>query len=227
MKKLALLMSLLVLLSCGKDDGPPPGPSKANLLFPIENSECTTGVEVGQNKSRVTFEWEAAANTDIYTLNVLNLVTNIPQEISTAQTAIALEIEKGTPFSWSVRTQNEETEEIITSDVWLFYNAGAQTSYAPFPARILSPESGTTLQASAENTVMLRWQGADVEDDITEYRLYFGETNPPTVTVATLASNEEEFMVDVNPGTVYFWKIISLDAKGNTSDSGVFDFKVL
>jgi len=227
MKKLLALTVLLVFLSCGGDDGPPPSPGQANLLFPLESSECTTGVDVGQNQSQVTFEWSNAVNTDTYTLTVLNLNTNIPQEISTGATSIGLSIEKGAPFSWSVRTSNMNSDDIATSESWLFYNAGTQTTYAPFPARILGPISGASLQLPQGSTLTLEWQGADVEDDIAAFQVYFGAENPPSTLVAEVEADISEFSVNVAAETTYYWKVVTTDSQGNTSDSGIFDFRVL
>ena len=67
------LFVLAVFVSCGGDDGPPPAPQGAALVFPEENSECTTGTEVNQTFTQVTFRWMASSNTERYTLNVVNL----------------------------------------------------------------------------------------------------------------------------------------------------------
>ena len=170
MNRFVVILSIFVLLySCGKGDDAPPVPEGANLIFPNENSECTTGVSVNNTLSQVTFEWSASANTDTYTLSVVNLETNIPQTISTAATSASLSIEKGTPFSWSVTSRNSNTDQIATSDTWLFYNAGSQTNYAPFPAQVVNPVSGSTVQKSLSNEVTLEWSGSDVEDDIESF----------------------------------------------------------
>ncbi|MCL6267047.1 hypothetical protein [Flagellimonas myxillae] len=227
MKKVLLFSAIFVLLSsCGKNDDSPPIPDGANLLFPLENSECTTGVSINDNLSQITFEWEASSNTDSYTLNVVNLETNIPQTISTAATSASLSIEKGTPFSWSVTSQNSDTDQIATSNTWLFYNAGAQVNYAPFPAQLIGPVSGSTVQKSISNEVTLQWSGADVEDDIASFEVFFSDQSPPTSSLGTLDSETAEMDVTVQSDTIYYWKIITTDAAGNTSDSGIFDFKV-
>ncbi|BFP40670.1 hypothetical protein FGF1_15150 [Flavobacteriaceae bacterium GF1] len=215
-----------LLLGCGGgDDGPPPSPEGVVLVFPFENSECTTGVDVTEDLSQVTFEWQPANNTDNYTLTVINLLTNIPQTISTTSTSVALSIEKGAPFSWSVLSTNNESDETATSESWLFYNAGSQTTYAPFPAQIRSPEAGSTVQATA-NEVVLSWTGADVEGDIETFEVYFSENNPPETLLITTDPQTMETMGNVVSGQIYYWKVITIDAEGNKSDSGVFDFKV-
>ena len=216
----------VLFVACGNDDGPPPTPEGATLVFPFENSECTTGIEVNQILSQVTFEWMAAENTDLYTLTVINLNTNEPQAIATASTSAALSIEKGAPFSWSVTSSNNVSDITAVSDNWLFYNAGAQTTYAPFPARLIGPKSGGTAIKNDVNEISLEWIGADVEDDIMRFEVYFSEQSPPEELLATLDGEVQETSVMVTSGATYYWKVITVDSEGNTSDSGVFDFRV-
>lgn len=228
MRNWMVLGVAVLLLGCGgNDDGPPPSPEGAVLVFPEQDSECTTGIEVNENQSQVTFEWQPAKNTDRYTLTVINLTTNRPQAISTIATSAVLSIEKGAPFSWSVLSSNAESDDTATSESWLFYNAGAQTTYAPFPARVVSPEAGSTVQANVDGQVVLSWMGADVENDIATFEIYFSEINPPTTVFAQTNSTTSSVNVNVDSEKIYYWKVISIDEEGNSSDSGVFEFRVL
>lgn len=227
MKRSCWLWVMGLLISCGgRDDGPPPSPEGATLIFPLQDSECTTGVDLSEDLSQVTFEWEPAKNTNRYTLTVINLLSNTPQAISTASTSAALSITKGAPFSWSVLSTNNGTDETATSESWLFYNAGSQTTYAPFPAQINSPKAGSTVQANTNAEIILKWSGADVEDDIVNFEVFLSTDNPPTDLISTVNAAITEAAVNVISGQIYYWKIVTIDAEGNTSDSGVFDFKV-
>ncbi|NAY92632.1 hypothetical protein GTQ34_11950 [Muricauda sp. JGD-17] len=225
-KYLFPLLTLLLLASCGGNDDPPPAPGGASLVFPEENSECTTGTSVNENLSQVTFEWSASTNTDSYTLSAVNLDTNVPQTISTAATSASLSIAKGTPFSWSVTSRNSKSEQVASSETWLFYNAGTQTSYAPFPAQLVSPISGSTVQKDIANEVLLRWSGADVDNDIDAFQIFFSDQNPPQTEAGSTSASVMELAVSVTSNTVYYWRVITTDSQGNTSDSGVFEFKV-
>lgn len=227
MRRAYFIWSMLLLMGCGGgDDGPPPSPEGAVLIFPLQDSECTTGVSVSDDLSQVTFEWEAAKNTNRYTLTVINLLSNTPQAITTTSTSAALSIEKGAPFSWSVLSTNNGTDETATSESWLFYNAGSQTTYAPFPAQIDSPKAGSTVQANANSEILLQWIGVDVEDDIVNFEVFLSTENPPTTLVSTVDSNATETLAIVVSGQIYYWKVVTIDEEGNRSDSGVFDFKV-
>lgn len=226
MRKLFMSCLMVVLvLACGKDD-PPPAPEAALLVFPEENSECTTGNSLSENLSQVTFRWNASKNTDQYTLSVINLNTNIPQNVSTSTTSASLTIAKGTPFSWSLSSRNNDSDEVAVSDTWLFYNAGSQTTYAPFPAQLVSPESGSTVQKNLANEVLLQWIGADADNDLASFEVLFSTSNPPTTSIGTTGATTRQISVGVVSGTIYYWKVISTDTEGNTSESSVFDFRV-
>ncbi|MEM9362385.1 MAG: hypothetical protein AAGA43_07115 [Bacteroidota bacterium] len=217
----------LLMISCGGSDDPPPVPGAVQLIFPEENSECTTGVTVNEELSQVTFEWQASENTESYTLRAVNLNTNIPQTITTASTSASLSINRGTPYSWSISSTNSQSNQTANSETWLFYNAGSQTTYAPFPAQLVSPNSGSTISPNSSDQVVLNWLGADVENDIEEYQVFFSNQNPPTTALGTFDAFTSSVSASVAANTVYFWRVITQDAEGNTSDSGVFEFKTL
>ena len=225
MRYLTTVFLMVILISCGKDDPPSP-PDAALLTFPEQNSECTTGVEQTETTSAVEFRWQSAANTDTYELRVTQLGTNITQSETTAGTSATLTIQKGTPYSWMVITRNANTTDAVSSSTWQFYNAGSQTSYAPFPAQILNPGSGMMVVPNGEGEVLLSWSGADVDNDISGYDIYHGTANPPTTILESTSAGETQFSVAVSAG-IYYWKIVTKDQQGNTSDSGIFSYRVL
>ncbi len=221
------LLLLCTVFACGKkDDGPPPAPEGALLVFPDKDAECTTGISINSTQSQVRFEWQPSANTDLYTLTIINLNTNTPQAFNTMNTSLNVAIDKGAPYSWSVLSSSSDSDETATSENWLFYNAGSQTTYAPFPAQVVAPISGSTVQLNEDREVELAWYGSDVEEDIESYKVYFSTENPPTELIGTLDAITMETRVSVQENTVYFWQVITTDSQGNTSDSGVLDFKV-
>ena len=216
-------MCLFVMAGCKKSPKPP---KAAQLLYPLKSSECTTGVNVsGTNTSEVEFKWNAAKRATYYELSYTNLNTNDTQKTSSAQTSLKVVLEKGVPYSWFVVSQSNEVDETAASEIWHFYNAGSINSYAPFPADIISPNSGETVLMDLNNEVQLEWEGTDLDDDILEYDVYFSANNPPTL-LSTLASSTTSLKVSVAPNTVYYWKVVTKDAAGHSSDSGVYEFKV-
>ncbi|MBL4939285.1 MAG: hypothetical protein JKY16_03250, partial [Lutibacter sp.] len=106
---------------------------------------------------------------------------------------------------------------------WKFYNSGdAVITYAPFPAELIGPVMGSS---TSESTVTLEWSGSDVDNDIKEYEVYFGLSNPPITNLDT-TTNQKIENVAVSANT-YYWKVVTRDDEGNTSTSEVFQFKVV
>lgn len=216
---------VLACIACGGEDDPPP-PSAATLVFPEQNSECTTGNDLGNGTSEITFEWQPSDNTLEYILRVVNAETNtVVSSQTTANTSSTLAVAVGTPFSWSITSLNS-TEETAESESWLFYNAGTQTNYAPFPAQIISPISGSTVLPNGDGEILLQWSGADVENDIIRYDVYFSSTTVDDLSVVQDNNSTSYTATGVTSPGVYYWKILTFDAQGNSSDSGVFEFKV-
>ena len=225
MRYILVLLVLIIGFSCKKSDSPNP-PESTTLVFPENNSECTTGIDLSLTTSMVEFRWQEAANVDTYELRATNVNTNTTQTVSTSSLSANLPLQKGTLYSWVVTTTNNAVLQSATSLTSQFYNAGFQTSYAPFPAEIITPELGESVFKDGNNEVVLSWSGADIDNDIESYEVFFSTENPPTSLVATNAPGNLTSEVTVETDTVYYWNVITTDSEGNTSDSGVVDFRV-
>lgn len=226
MRIIALFFISVFIFGCKKKDAPK-APDTASLLFPERSSECTIGTDLNSTTTEVEFRWQKAKNTDTYELRVTDVMANTSQRIEVATQSAKLPLHKGILYSWQVSTKNEDVLEVVLSEEWQFYNAGSQTTYAPFPAAVNSPISGTSVNKNANNQVTLNWSGADIDNDILEYEVYFSTSNPPVSIIQTLSVSTSILNVDVASNTVYYWKVITRDREGNESDSGVFDFRSL
>lgn len=227
MKRIVLIPILLLLsISCGSDNDLEKIqliPTKVILVFPENNSECLEGNILSAAQSEVTFRWTASQNTEHYDLQLTNLNLNSTKSYSTTNTELPVTLERGTPYSWRITSINGlKTQE---SDTWSFYNAGDNTEYfIPFPAENIAPPS-PTLYASTQSTVTLEWKGNDLDGDILEYDIYFGDTDPPTI-------YQEKYKQTTLPniplvaGKSYYWKVITRDSLGNESSSELFSFEV-
>ncbi len=221
-----LVLFVLLSMACGKDS---PKPPEAPLLsFPLQNSECTTGVSLNNVTSQVEFRWQEARFADTYELKVTNILTGLSiTNAPTVALSARVPILKGTPYKWRVTTRNAETQEIGVSEEWYFYNAGTQTTYPPFPARLLEPASGASVVRDLNNEVTLRWTGADADNDIQSYEVYLATDPDPQQLVASPSVSINQVTAGVAIDTVYYWRVVTLDRAGNTSNSGVYSFRVI
>jgi len=226
MKQLLTLLLVLLMIACGKDSPKPP--EAAKLSFPAQNSECTTGISLNNTSSQVEFRWLAAKYADTYQLkftNVLNntSVTNTPTEALTARVPLL----KGVPYQWTITTRNNETQEIAISEAWYFYNAGSQTTFPPFPAQIIAPISGASVVRDLNNEITLDWSGADADNDIASYEVYLDTVINPQLLIASPSLSITEVKASVETDTLYYWRVVTIDRAGNTSNSGNYSFRVI
>jgi len=192
-------MSFILCFACGGSDdggnanGGGPNivsPEASTLVFPIQNSECNEGIVISDTESNVTFEWNASANTDSYTLVLKNLLDDTTRNITATTTTKQETILRGVPYSWYVTSRSNSSIITANSETWKFYNAGEGVeNYAPFPAGLVSPPMGGLTNLSPN----LSWTGSDIDNDITNYDVYLSTTNPPnTLQESTTNTNREE-----------------------------------
>ena len=203
-----------------------PNPTQATLSAPAQNAVCTSGTILSATQSTISFSWSASANTNSYNLVIKNLLTSDSTTQSTTQTQLAVNLQRNTPYSWHVVSVSTQTTLTAQSAVWKFYNSGpGVVTYAPFPAEITSPTFGQNVTATA-GKINLTWIGSIVSPDvIANYDVYFGTTSSPAI-MASAITNGFLNNVSVTSNTTYYWKVITRDANGDTSDSGLFQFSV-
>lgn len=225
-KKLTFFISTVILVSCGSSkDAPEPEPSVAELVSPNQNSVCTTGIILSDKESKVTFTWNPSANTDSYEINIKNLLTTITTTQVVNVNQISLTLLRNTPYSWHIISKSNQSLGAAKSDIWKFYIAGLATvTHSPFPADIVAPGFGQNLVLTA-NKINLTWLGSDVDGDIAGYDVYFGTTITPTLLKKNIT---DMFLNDVavSSDSTYYWKVITKDSQGNSSNSLLYEFKV-
>lgn len=227
-KDLTIICFLFILLACSDDDSfpdLPKIPSATKLVFPFESSVCNEGTNITATESTVLFEWEEGVYTDNYELKLRNLATNDLSSHNSTDPEISIVLKRGTPYEWYVISTSNSVIETAQSTTWKFYNADeAIESYAPFPAEIISPTMAETISTTASE-ITLDWNGSDVDDDIVGYDVYFGTSTSQEIIQNDL--NESILNnVPISLNTIYYWKIITKDSRGNTSDSGIYQFKI-
>lgn len=227
--KLLIAVLFLIAMGCGKKNSPTPAPDltpgKAVLTLPNQNEACISGTIISSTQSSVLFTWLALGNADSYELNLKNLLTGVTISQTTSTTQLQITLSRNTPYSWYIVSKSGKSATTAQSDTWKFYNAGAGTvSYAPYPADVVAPAIGQNIAAPA-GTVNLSWKGSSVNGNITSYDVYFGTSTSPGILKSNVTDSFQN-NVSVTSGSQYYWKIVTKDANGNTSDSGLFQFKV-
>lgn len=194
---------------------------RVSLQFPHKDGLCNIGADITPEQSIVFFEWEASAIADGYTIFVANLINGNLIEAQTEEDKIGIRLDRATPYSWYVVSLSGEVS--VESETWRFYNSGPGVeTYAPFPATVVLPTMAAVVNAG---TVSLQWTGSDIDNDIVDYDVYLGTVNNPELFESNVAANQ--LNVSVTKETIYFWKIITRDSAGNTSESATFQFRVL
>lgn len=204
---------------------PIPTPSAAQLIFPLDNTECIEGEIENDQFSKVKFEWSTSENTDSYNLGIRNLKTNRTTQEKTTENSLIISISRGTPYEWYVISTAEGTNETSLSERWQFYNAGSgEVLYAPNPAKLVYPED-KSIKVYSQDDTRLRWKGYDLDGDILEYEVYFGIENQPTVPIAVISDTIYERMLNKEDiGKTFYWKIRTIDSHGNSSMSQINSF---
>ncbi|NMH89389.1 hypothetical protein [Flavivirga algicola] len=204
------------------DENPnPDSPLAVTLVFPHEDSLCNEGTDLTPTESTVFFEWQASDKAENYVVYIKNILTGDVIQRQTTNDKVPVVINRATPYSWYVESSDGTKSE--KSATWKFFNAGPGVqTYAPFPATINAPAMAASINGG---NVTLQWTGSDVDNDIVGYDIYLGTNNNPDIHTSDVTTNE--LSVSVTSGTIYYWKVVTKDAVGNTSDSDVFQFKVL
>ena len=230
----------LTLISCGGgggDDGGGSGgggggpvvnpPGKSTLTAPANSETCETGTSVSATQSEVTFTWTASSDTNTYDLKITNLNTSVViNRTALTSTSTKVTLDKGVPYSWNITSKSTASTTSTASDTWKFYLLGPGiVNYAPFPADLKTPTSGSTVTRDGDGKVTFTWDGSDPDGDSLNYTLYVdatdGKQTPPTaqtdLTVKTLA-------VALDAATTYYWRVKTSDGT-NSSYSIVYSFK--
>jgi hypothetical protein len=167
----------LIVISCSEGDSDPAPilhPGNINLINPSNNNLCENGVEVSNNTSSVTFNWNFSENTESYDIVITNLDTN-QESLNSNITTNSFEktLTKGHPYSWKVTSRNNESTQQGNSPTWNFYlSADGITNYSPFPAQLIYPENNQNFDNNT-NSIVLDWIGSDIDNEDLIYTIYF------------------------------------------------------
>ena len=203
-------------------------PTASTLSFPEDDKVCQEGTSVSDTESSVNFQWEASENTTSYDL----IINDIEAETSVTYSDITETNKDATlvtarSYSWQIVSKSDETSTTASSELWQFYLAGeGEENYAPYPASIISPASGSTVSASEEGLVTLKWSGEDPDEDTLTYTVYIDTVDGLQDANGTITGlTETETTYEVTSGSVYYWRVKSSDGQ-SSSFTQVFSFRV-
>jgi len=214
---------MLLLTACGKDK--PAAPAKATLVLPEKDQVCTSGVVQSDFLSKITFKWNASANTTTYDLAIKNLATSATIHYTSASTQLGVVLPRKAAYSWFITSQSNKTSLTGQSDTWNFYSPGkGDVSYAPVAATLTAPKLGDILLSST-TSVNLQWTGYAGSGTITGFDIYFGEATAPPL-LSGGVTNSFLNNVTVASGKTYYWRVVTKNSLNNTSSSQVYFFQV-
>ncbi|TRZ43302.1 hypothetical protein [Robertkochia solimangrovi] len=226
-----LMINALWLIACGGGDNgtetpePTPTPGIATLVLPANNEICYDGQIVSEALSEVIFEWEASENTASYQILIKNLNTQKETTYSESQTSREISLERSTPYSWKIISLSEDQSKQTTSATWKFYLSGTGTeNYAPFPADLISPKSGQTINPDG-GSYTFEWTVSDPDSQILTTTLYLDTTDGKSTAIASELTEETYTVENLESNTRYFWSIVTRDPEGNSSRSAIRDFR--
>lgn len=232
LKNILGVLFLIAFIGCDKDDDniieeEVKLPGEVLLIAPLKNQTCEEGIEVSDELSKITFEWNASENSETYDLIITDPENG--NEVASFQnlksTTRQVNLVKDQSYTWEVISKNSEAPETGKSESWNFYLVGdPQSNYAPFPAEILKPEQAASVELT-DGKVTLEWEGADPDGNDLTYTIYLdkvdGEQEPPEEWQNLSGSSVE---VEVDENETYFWRVKSSDGQ-NSSYSPVHYFK--
>lgn len=232
LKNILGVLFLVAITACDKEDDniveeEAKVPGEVLLIAPLKNQTCEEGIDVSDEVSKITFEWNTAENSEMYDLIITDSQsgTAVAHFKNLNATSRSVDLVKDRSYTWEVISKNSETTETGGSESWNFYLVGdPQSNYAPFPAEIIKPEPSSEVELS-DGKFILEWSGADPDANALTYTIYLDKVDgkqEPKEDLQNLSETSVEVQLDANE--TYFWRVKSFDGQ-NSSYSPVHYFK--
>lgn len=193
---------------------------------PVEIPVLTSPGNNAKNVNQyVKLEWEEFTEADVYHLNLSknsdfsnNLIDK--NDIS-ANYFQADTLDELTEYFWKVRAINDESTS-DWSETWAFTTAGKEVILPTIPS-LISPLNNA--QDLPFDLVNLKWNEADNTDKYHLQMSTFEDFNDDIVIEDnTLVAFEYSFE-ELDPETIYFWRVKGINNEGESNWSEVWNFK--
>ena len=219
-QKTASIVIAVLLCKCSKPSILEPDSA---LLTTPENSNTCVPLSTTASQGVINFGWEEAQNTDSYEVFVRNSITQTEQKKSADLTSTTFTLDRGAPYSWWVVSSSDASAVDTKSKVWSFYLEGIQqVTFLPFSAQLNNPQDEQEVMLSS-GEINLQWTGSDLDNDIAYYQVYIG-TGAAQMSLVQDNQITSSYSALLDVGQTYFWQIITIDQRGNKSQSAIQSF---
>ena len=200
---LALCINILLAACSSEEDINPQepventAPSIPIQIYPTNNLVCI--------ENSIDFQWEYSTDEEE---NVIRYEVQIATDNSFSeglQSATTLDVhkkitmERGQMYYWRMKATDTKDASSEYSEVFNFYTEGdGVVNYLPFAPDLVSPELNSV---QSGGSIELSWTAADAdENDVLEYDVYFGQSNPPTEIITTAITSNSITVDEVTHG---------------------------
>ena len=219
-QKTASIVIAVLLCTCSKPSILEPDSA---LLTTPENSNTCVPLSTTASQGVINFGWEEAQNTDSYEVFVRNSITQTEQKKSADLTSTTFTLDRGAPYSWWVVSSSDASAVDTKSKVWSFYlECIQQETFLPFSAQLNNPQDEQEVMLSS-GEINLQWTGSDLDNDIAYYQVYIG-TGAAQMSLVQDNQITSSYSALLDVGQTYFWQIITIDQRGNKSQSAIQSF---
>ena len=219
-QKTASIVIAVLLCTCSKPSILEPDSA---LLTTPENSNTCVPLSTTATQGVINFGWEEAQNTDSYEVFVRNSITQTEQKKSAELTSTTFTLDRGAPYSWWVVSSSDASAVDTKSKVWSFYLEGIQEeTFLPFSAQLNNPQDEQEVMLSS-GEINLQWTGSDLDNDIEYYQVYIG-TDAAQMSLVQDNQITSSYSALLDVGQTYFWQIVTIDQRGNKSQSAIQSF---
>ena len=167
--------------------------------------------------------WEGGdPDGDPVTYDVYFGTNNNPPLVSNDQSSETYDpgqLELTTTYHWKIIAEDNFDEQ-STGPIWSFTTRGNSPPYAPSNP---DPADG---QGGIPRNPTLDWDGGDPDQDTTFYDVYLDQNPNPTTLVSEHQSKSYYDSDELEYETTYYWKIVSEDLLGESSEGPIWSFTV-
>lgn len=192
-----------------------------NIYAPTVPEAPTPANSTSNVDLKPTLSWTESTDRDEHTVTYdIYLDTQNPPDnkIATALARptfnISQELQGNTQYFWKV-VANDGNGQETSGAVWDF----TTRNRPPTSTALTSPQNGSI---EIDHSTSFTWLPAsDPDNDELSYELWYGTTILPDKRVIT---DQNEVTAPLSSGTTYYWKVVTVDSRGDQSESEVWSF---